>query len=87
MRMLDLESAGATCESVAIYPRRFTIVIADHLAADLDELLCTRVSGAFQCRRIAESVTEAMAGLGSYGRADVSEVSVRMASSQRVCEL
>ena len=46
--MLDLESAGATCESVAIYPGRLSIVVADHLAADLDELLDARVSGAFQ---------------------------------------
>jgi hypothetical protein len=66
--VLDLGSAGATCEPVAIYPGRLSIVVADHLAADLDELLYAQISGAFQCRRIAESVTEAMAGLGSCGR-------------------
>ena len=66
--MLDLESAGATCESVSIYPGCLSIVVADHLAADLDELLCAKISGAFQCRRMAESVTEAMAGLGSCSR-------------------
>ena len=68
MRLLDPGSVGASGESVAIYPGRLSVVVADHLAADLDELLCTRVSGAFQCRRIAEGFTEAMAGLGSYGR-------------------
>jgi len=30
------------------YPRCLPVVVADHLAADLDKLLGTRVSGAFQ---------------------------------------
>ena len=41
MRLLDPGSVGASGESVAIYPGRLSVVVADHLAADLDELLDT----------------------------------------------